>query len=297
MSDINAIVSDVVGINDSIQVPYNTHTIYDDSKIYDGIAYLLQQYVYNNSFQYDDHKEYNGKRINYINRLVNFNRSNTDSLSLTDSLTNVLKMYAFISDSVGITDLLTKESSIRRSNAENIGLADVLLKSSSLQRLFADSLGVSDINRAGFFFSRNISDSVGIEDFLTRVASYGRKVLDTTGVSEQATRSFIASRKIADSSNINEYVSFLTYKAVTDWGEAPKIEAIVIQPLVYSEPERMVVYSLNNQPLEGEVIGSSLGVVFSGKLYDSHDLYNSHIPYYSGISTDKSPTIEGIYNI
>jgi hypothetical protein len=32
-------------------------------------------------------------------------------------------------------------------------------------------------------------------------------------------------------------------------------------------------------------------------MYDSHTLYNSHTPYYSGISTDLPPTIEGIYNI
>lgn len=32
----------------------------------------------------------------------------------------------------------------------------------------------------------------------------------------------------------------------------------------------------------------------SGKIYNSHTIYNKHIPYYSGVSADVPPTIASV---
>jgi hypothetical protein len=271
MSDIFATVSDVVGILDGLTKIYNNFSMYDDYSTYEGLD------------------------TNRIEKQSQNYRSHEDSIGISDSLLRSLTWNIFNTDNIGIEDDLNRSVNFFAHISENVGLSDIISRSLTLQRALADSVGISDFNTAGFYFSRFITDEVGISDFLDKVSTLGRKIVDTVGVSDDATRQFIASRYNSDSFSIADYISFITYKAVIDYGEAPTISAVVIQPMPYIEPDKMVIYALQDSPENKSIQIKNATFVY--KIYDSHTLYNSHTPYYSGISTDSAPTIEGIYNI
>jgi hypothetical protein len=168
-----------------------------------------------------------------------------------------------------------------RNIVDTISATDSASRQVNYFRAPSDSILVTDSSRRVVSFNKNLSDSISITDFLSRISSMGRKVLDTTNVSDSATRTYMSQRAISDPTYLSDAISYITSTQVTQHNDpAPTIEAIVIQPMIDIDPSRMIVYTLATQP-DSELVF---------KLYDSHTIYNKHIPYYTGRSSDRPPT-------
>ena len=276
MVDYTRTLSEIILVSDAITTgsKYNTHTLYDDHKTYDFGR--TEQVVYNTHTFYDNDKPYNfylAQGTN-INTQIDWNRVEAESIVLQDTVSNALHVVITLSETISVADsfsyVLTRLISVILN--EIITIADTQQKQSILHRALNDSLTVSDV--------------------LTLFTSKSIIINDSIGVSDTSTRQFVMSRIENESVNISDYIE-LVYTNAVDGSPAPTVDGFILKPLPYTEPERMVVYQFIPETTTAISQGIT-DVVFVNKIYDSHTVYDKHIPYYSAVSADTAPTVLSI---
>lgn len=189
-------------------------------------------------------------------------------------------------------------ATILRNLSENVGAMDLPAKQYNSHAVYDDHVQYNGTdgrlyNREANY-GRTLSDTISIDDVFSHIVKYGRKIIDTTGVSEESTRRYLASRLLSDEESISDFVFYQQRNLNPDVG--PTAEIIVIRPLGNAHRDKLIAYSLKEAPtLRG--VGKTDNILLSGKIYDSHTIYNKHIPYYNGLATDKGPSMGQISEI
>lgn len=267
MADLTASIQDSFILTDVVAKQYDTHTFYDDRVLYNGEPTVL--------------------------RVLDYSRPYLDSISVSDSLTNSLLLIIDLLDTLELSDLATRNTQTKVNIADSVSLDDEVLAIRTFLLSLLETVLFSDSLQRQFFISRVNLDNFNVQDFLERDVIIGVSIIDTIGVSESATRQFIASRTQDETLEYSDYIQYV-YSNSIDNSQGPTLEALILTPLPYAEPERNVIYAFNEEVIANVEITSfpTIGI----KMYDTHTFYDKHIPYYSGVGSDLAPTSE-IYKL
>jgi len=114
-------------------------------------------------------------------------KSIADTVGLTDVL-NVFKpegaKFAALADTVGITDALTNIRAIVKSIADTVSVTDVVATARTIIKTITDTIGVTDVVSIVAVYIRALSDAASISDFLTANRGFVRSILDTVGITD-----------------------------------------------------------------------------------------------------------------
>lgn len=217
----------------------------------------------------------------------------SESLEISDSQQRVHGQNRSFSDLMTSSEGINREVSFIRTENDQIEVDDFLnYVATQIYLIYlSESIGITDSVQRSVSFTKSLVEQLNITDFLSRVSSNFIKLVDTTMVSEVATRNFLVNRALSDSQQVADSISLIIdVPMVTDNSTGPTIEAVILRPLPYTQPETMIIYSVNpdfvlsTTPTEDMIIGL--------KQYNSHTVYDKHIPYYSGNSNDAGPSSE-----
>ncbi len=225
--------------------------------------------IYDTNTQYDDHIFYNSSGVSNISRVLGWNRSQSDLLALADYLVGIKSAMVFLYDT--------------------IQLQDSFIQSVAFNQFLVDTANLQDFLTKSIQYFRSKDEVLAVQDTITYLTSIAIKLYDSVGLADSATTEFVKNLFLQEDINLTDYFSYINNHDV-DNDTAPSIDILIFKPLPYTEPDKMILFSTDEAPI-------SAGLNFSGggeyvlKQYDSHTIYNKHIPYYDAIGTDEAPTI------
>ncbi len=98
-----------------------------------------------------------------------YQRTISDTIGITDSVSRIAAMSRTIEDTLGLTDSVTRSVGFFRLISDTIGLTDSVTRVANMKRTISDTIGLTDsVSRVGTFF-RTISDTLGITDSVSTV--------------------------------------------------------------------------------------------------------------------------------
>lgn len=225
--------------------------------------------VYDSHTQYDDHVFYNNTGTSNISRVLGWNRNQTDSVSIFDYIADSISILAHLVDTVFVNDYFSQVV--------------------SFNKILNDIVTTQDTFTSSIQYFRSNNDVLAVQDTINYLTSIAIKLYDSVGLSDSANVDFVKYLFLQDDINLTDYFSYVNTNDV-DNDTAPTIDILIFKPLPYTEPDKMILYSKTEAPTT-----TGLNFVTGGtyvlKQYDSHTIYNKHIPYYDSIGTDEAPTI------
>jgi len=290
LNDVSVHLIDGVNTSDDTRQQYDTHSLYDDAVPYN-------------------------RGSSMVSRIVQYQRNDADIIETLQTLFDFILKAIHISDTIQAVDNLAQQSSYSRSENESVETIDDIFGDIEqiLMIFISNSIFASDVRSLIYDnefiyddhkqydgevlvqrtvdFSRSEEDSIEAVDFVSQTIVRGIKVFDSVGVSDEANRAFFSTKLLQDNVTFSDYITYL-YSNSVDLNEGPTIDAIILRPLPYTEPEKMVIYKVGTIPTQQVINRVASEFSFIGKIYDSHTFYDKHIPYYSGLSSDSAPTNE-----
>lgn len=225
--------------------------------------------IYDTHTFYDDHTFYNSTGTSNIARVLGWNRNPSETISVAD----------YIADSVSIMALLV----------DTIFVDDSFMQTVSFGRFVSDSVLLQEYLQSSIQYFRSNSDVLQVQDTITSLISIAVKLYDSVMVNDNANYNLAKYLFLQDNVNLTDYFSYVNLQDV-DNDTPPTIDVLIFTPMPYTQPDRVIMYATDEAPtivMENFVSGGERVL----KQYDSHTIYNKHIPYYDSIGTDEAPTI------
>ena len=133
---------------------------------------------------------------------VDYTRSISDSIGLTDDISIIGTFKKLITDNVGLTDAITTIVGKLASISDNVGLTDLIIKIGTFIKSIADGIGLTDsISKRGTF-KRSIFDSMPITESLLTTLNAKRSVNDNIGLADIISTSLLKFVNLSDNVGI-----------------------------------------------------------------------------------------------
>jgi len=147
-----------------------------------------------------------------------YQRSVTDTVGVTDTVTNVREIFETIADTVGITDAVTTVRELYKTITDDVGITDTLATVTGKVATIADTVGVTDTIANVRELYKTLTDSVGITDTLTTVREIYKTLSDTVGVTDTLTVIRELYKTIANAVGVTDTVSTArgVFKTISD---------------------------------------------------------------------------------
>lgn len=153
-----------------------------------------------------------------------YQRSVSDSVGITDTISRVIGRYKTISDSVGITDTVSNARSLYKTIADAVGVTDTVVRSAGIYKTLSDTVGITDTLSTALIIYASILDTVGITDTLTTSILRAVTLQNTVGVTDTLSTVRNIVKTIADDIGITDtlttardiVISFADNVGITD---------------------------------------------------------------------------------
>ncbi|RDJ37886.1 MAG: hypothetical protein DWQ19_05535, partial [Crenarchaeota archaeon] len=145
-----------------------------------------------------------------ISKVTSFARTITDDVVTLTDLTpdSVTSFTRTITDSLSTSDSISKVTSFARTITDDVvTLTDLTpISATSFTRTITDSLSTSDSVIGVVQFTRTITDSLSTDDSITKVTSFGRTITDSLSADDSIAISTSFTRTITDSLSTSDSV-------------------------------------------------------------------------------------------
>jgi hypothetical protein len=138
---------------------------------------------------------------------IAYQKSLSESVGITDTLTTSAGYAKSISDTAGITDALLKAVGYKKSIMESVSVTDLILKSVSYVKSIFDNVGITDLISKSVGYIVSLSSTVGVTGVISRSISYIKSISDNVGITDSINAFKIILVTIYDTVGVTDVLS------------------------------------------------------------------------------------------
>jgi hypothetical protein len=138
---------------------------------------------------------------------VEYNRTATDPVGITDATSTVLDIARVVTDPVGVTDVVTPVKAIAVTITDDVGVTEVVSPVKSITPTVTDDVGITDVTSRVHDAVRTVTDLVDILDTTTKAEDNAETTIDPVGITDITSRVHDAVRTITDPVGVTDLTS------------------------------------------------------------------------------------------
>ena len=133
--------------------------------------------------------------------------ANSESVSMSESLSNSVSMSESLSNSVSMSESLSNSVSMSESLSNSVSMSDSLSNSVSTSESLSNSVSMSDSLSNSVSMSESLSNSVSMSESLSNSVSLSESLSNSVSMSESLSNSVSMSESLSNSVSMNESLS------------------------------------------------------------------------------------------
>ncbi|MGF0050482.1 pectate lyase-like adhesive domain-containing protein, partial [Lactobacillus johnsonii] len=149
--------------------------------------------------------EYQGYTAN--SESVSMSESLSNSVSMSESLSNSVSMSESLSNSVSMSDSLSNSVSMSESLSNSVSMSESLSNSVSMSESLSNSVSMSESLSNSVSMSESLSNSVSMSDSLSNSVSMSESLSNSVSMSESLSNSVSMSESLSNSVSMSESLS------------------------------------------------------------------------------------------
>ena len=133
--------------------------------------------------------------------------ANSESVSMSESLSNSVSMSESLSNSVSMSESLSNSVSMSESLSNSVSMSESLSNSVSLSESLSNSVSMSESLSNSVSMSESLSNSVSMSDSLSNSVSMSESLSNSVSMSESLSNSVSMSESLSNSVSMSESLS------------------------------------------------------------------------------------------
>ena len=133
--------------------------------------------------------------------------ANSESVSMSESLSNSVSMSESLSNSVSMSDSLSNSVSMSESLSNSVSMSESLSNSVSMSESLSNSVSMSESLSNSVSMSESLSNSVSMSDSLSNSVSMSESLSNSVSMSESLSNSVNMSESLSNSVSMSESLS------------------------------------------------------------------------------------------